>query len=154
MKRLVLAAVAASLLTATSAWAGATPEATIHQFIDAFDKGDAAGAAATHAADVSIIDEMAPHIWSGSGAFQAWAGAVMADAKANGESGNAVTLGDVIRSQDDGDTAYVTINATYSYTQKGAAIAEPAQMAFALRKTSGDWKITAWAWSGTVPKAK
>jgi ketosteroid isomerase-like protein len=151
MKRLVLAAMAASFLTATSAWAGATPEGTIHSFIDAFDKGDAAGAAATYAADVSIIDEMAPHSWSGPGAFQAWATALMADAKAKGQSENKVTLGDVIRSQDDGDTAYVVFKATYTYEEKGVDLTEPAQMVFALRKTAGDWKITAWAWSGAVP---
>jgi ketosteroid isomerase-like protein len=155
MKRLVLAAVAAaSLLTATSAWAGATPEGTIHQFIDAFNKGDAAGAAATHAADVSIIDEVAPHIWSGPGGFQAWATTLMSDAKAKGQSENKVTLGDVIRSQDDGDTAYVVFKATYSYEEKGVDLTEPAQMVFSLRKTAGDWKISAWAWSGTVPTKK
>src|SRR5215469_5676481 len=88
------------------------------------------------------------------GAFKAWAGALMADAKANGQSGNKVTLGDVIRAQEDGDTAYVTMAATYSYDQKGVAMSEPARMVFALRKTAGDWKITAWAWAGDAPKAK
>ncbi|HWF78789.1 MAG TPA: nuclear transport factor 2 family protein, partial [Caulobacteraceae bacterium] len=72
----------------------------------------------------------------------------------NGQSGNKVTLGDVIRSQEDGDTAYVTMAATYSYDQKGAAMTEPARMVFALKRTAGDWKIAAWAWAGDPPKKK
>lgn len=149
MKAVIIGALA-SLATASAAWAGATPVGTVHDFIDAFDKGDVAGAAATQTADVSILDEMAPHAWQG---FQAWAGSLMADAKASGQSGNKVTLGDVIRAEDNGDTAYVTMAATYSYSQKGAAMSEPARMVFALKKTAGDWKITAWAWAGDVPKA-
>jgi ketosteroid isomerase-like protein len=144
----------ASFVSVTGAIAGATPVGTIHAFIDAFDKGDAAGAAATHAANVTIVDEMAPHVWSAPGAFQAWAGALMADAKASGQSGNKVTLGEVIRDQEEGDTAYVTMAATYSYDQKGAAMSEGARMVFALKKTAGDWKITAWAWAGDPPKPK
>jgi ketosteroid isomerase-like protein len=144
----------ASFVSVSAALAGTTPVGTIHDFVNAFDKGDAAGAAATHAADVTIIDEMAPHVWTAPGAFQAWAGALMADAKATGQSGNKVTLGEVIRDQEEGDTAYVTMAATYSYDQKGAAMREGARMVFALKKTAGDWKITAWAWAGDPPKAK
>jgi ketosteroid isomerase-like protein len=144
----------ASFVSVTGAIAGATPVGTIHAFIDAFDRGDAAGAAATHAANVTIVDEMPPHVWSAPGAFQAWAGALMADAKASGQSGNKVTLGEVIRDQEEGDTAYVTMAATYSYDQKGAAMSEAARMVFALKKTAGDWKITAWAWAGDPPKPK
>jgi ketosteroid isomerase-like protein len=144
----------AGLAMASAASAGITPVGTVHDFVDAFDKGDAAAAAATQSADVSIIDEMAPHAWTAPGAFQAWAGALMADAKANGQSGNKVTLGDVVRAEDNGDTAYVTMAATYSYSQKGAAMSEPARMVFALKKAGGDWKITAWAWAGDVPTAR
>ena len=145
----VIASLAAGLAPATAALAGTTPVGTVHAFVDAFDKGDVAGAAATQAADVSILDEMAPHAWK---SFGDWAGALMADAKANGQSGNKVTLGDVIRAEDNGDTAYVTMAAIYSYSQKGVAMSEPARMVFALRKTAGDWKITAWAWAGDPPK--
>jgi hypothetical protein len=152
MRSIIIAALA-SLGAATAASAGTTPVGTVHDFIDAFDKGDGAAAAATQSANVSIIDEMAPHAWTAPGAFQGWVGALMADAKAKGQSGNKVTLGDVVRAQDDGDTAYVTMAATYSYDQKGAAMSEPARMVFALKKTAGDWKITAWAWAGDVPKA-
>jgi ketosteroid isomerase-like protein len=144
----------ASFISATAALAGATPVGTIHDFVDAFDKGDAAAAAATQADNVTIVDEVAPYVWKAPGGFQGWATTLMADAKAKGQSGNKVTLGEVIRDQEDGDAAYVTMAATYSYDQKGAAMTEPARMVCALRKTGGDWKITAWAWAGDPPKAK
>lgn len=145
--------VALTLAASGTAFAGPTPEGTVHAFIDAFDRGDAAAAAATNTADVTIIDEMAPHAWQGPGAFQGWAGALMADAKANGESGNKVTLGKTIRSQDDGETAYVVAEALYSYDVKGVPTTEPSRMVFALRKSGDDWKISAWAWAGDQPHA-
>ena len=41
--------------------------APINKFLEAFNKGDTAGAAATHAAgaDLAIIDEVAPFLWRG-----------------------------------------------------------------------------------------
>jgi ketosteroid isomerase-like protein len=123
----------------------------VHDFIDAFDRGDGAAAAATNTDDVSIIDEVAPHEWRGPGAFQAWAGALMSEAKADGQSGNRVTLGKTIRTQVDGDTAYVVTEAIYAYDQKGVAMTEPARMVFALRKSGDDWKIKSWAWAGDPP---
>ncbi len=62
------------------------------------------------------------------------------------------TVHDFVDAFDNGDTAYVTMAATYS--QKGAAMSEPARTVFALKKAGGDRKITAWAWAGDVPKAR
>ena len=150
----IIVGIIASFAAASAALAGTTPVGTVHDFVDAFDKGDAAGAAATQSPDVTIIDEVTPFVWKAPGGFQAWAGALMGDAKAKGQSGNKVTLGETIRAQEEGDTAYVVMAATYSYDQKGAAMSEPARMVFALKKTAADWKITAWAWAGDPPKAK
>jgi ketosteroid isomerase-like protein len=144
--------VLASLAAAGAAVAAPTPVGTVHAFVDAFNKGDIAAAAATQSADVTIVDEMAPHVWKAPDAFQGWGGALMADAKANGQSGNKVTLGETIRADEHGDTAYVVMAATYSYDQKGVAMTEPARMVFALAKTGGDWKISAWSWAGDPPK--
>ena len=125
--------------------------ATIHTFIDAFNKGDMKTAGATHEADVAIIDEVPPHQWHGPGALQAWAGDLMKSAAAAGQSDEQVVLGRTIRAQVDGDTAYVVMEASFNYKEHGQPVAEPAQMVFALRQEAGGWKISAWAWSGTVP---
>ena len=41
------------------------PMATVKQYIDAFNKGDAEAMAATFAVPGSIFDGMAPHVWLG-----------------------------------------------------------------------------------------
>ena len=76
MRYLVLGALACLLMT-TPAYAQATDPAVvapITTFIAAFNKGDVAGAAATHAAvaDLVIVDEVAPYVWHGAKAFHAW----------------------------------------------------------------------------------
>jgi SnoaL-like domain len=129
------------------------PMAPIRQFIDDFNKGDSAGAKAAHVASPSIIDEVPPHAWNGPGAFDAWSGDLAKDATAHGDTGGKVTLGSTIKSQVDGDTAYVVIHATYAYDEKGQAMAEPASFTFALRHAAGGWKIASWAWNGTTPHA-
>jgi hypothetical protein len=129
------------------------PTAPIRVFINDFNKGDNAGAKATHVASPSIIDEVAPHAWNGPGAFDAWAADLAKDATAHGDTGGKVTLGSTIKSQVDGDTAYVVIHATYAYNEKGQAMAEPASFTFALRHGAGGWKIASWAWNGTTPHA-
>jgi hypothetical protein len=48
------------------------PMATVKQYIDAFNKGDAEAMAATFAVPGSILDGMAPHVWLGPTASQDW----------------------------------------------------------------------------------
>jgi len=134
-----------------AASAGDDPVASIHTFIDAFNHGDIKTAAAGHEPDAAIIDEMAPHQWHGPGAFQAWVGDLMKSAAAAGQTDQQVVLGRTIRAQVDGDTAYVVMEASFDYNEHGKPVKEPAQMVFAMKKEADGWKISAWAWSGTVP---
>ena len=138
--------------TATATAANAQLEAPIHQFIDAFNKGDVKAAGATHlASGISIIDEVPPHNWQGPKAFGTWAADLTKNDKAAGISDEKVTLGAVTREVMSPDTAYVIVAATYTFKQKGVAMREPAQMTFALKKDSGAWKIAGWTWSGPDP---
>src|SRR5438309_502209 len=151
MKILTVTTLALAVATGGSVLAAAPADGvmtTIKTFIDDFNKGDIAGAAATQAADVAIIDEFPPHAWHG---FKDWTADLEKDAKAHGQTNQKVTLGRTVRSQVDGDTAYVVMAATFTYKEQGKAMVEPAQMAFALRKDAGAWKIAAWAWAGTTP---
>jgi ketosteroid isomerase-like protein len=155
MKSAISAAILGAALAAagsTTAAGNAALEAPIHQFIEAFNKGDIKTAAATHlSTGVSIVDEVRPHIWQGPGAFMAWAGALTADDKADGVTNESVTLGAVTREVVEADTAYVIIGATYSFKQKGKAMHEPAQMTYAMKKTAQGWKIAGWTWTGPNP---
>jgi hypothetical protein len=153
MKAMLLGlAVLAGLSTASGAIAAnAQLEAPIHQFIDSFNKGDLKGAAAAHLPSVSIIDEVPPHVWTGPKAFATWAADLTQNDKAAGITNEAVMLGTVVREVVSGQTAYVVIGATYSFKQKGAAMREPAQMTFAMKKVGKDWKIAGWSWTGPDP---
>jgi ketosteroid isomerase-like protein len=154
MKSTILgfACLAAFSTASAAAAANAQLEAPIHQFIDAFNKGDLKGAAAAHlASGVSIIDEVSPHIWQGPKAFGTWVADLAKNDKAAGISDEKVTLGAVTREVVSGQTAYVIVAATYSFKQKGVAMREPAQMTFALKKVATDWKIAGWTWTGPDP---
>jgi ketosteroid isomerase-like protein len=132
--------------------ADAQIQAPIHQFIDAFNKGDGKTAGATHlAAGVSIIDEVPPYIWQGPKAFETWVADLTKNDAAGGITEEKVTLGAVTREVVSPQTAYVIVAATYSFKQKGVAMHEPAQMTFALMKTAEGWKIAGWTWTGPDP---
>jgi len=133
----------------------ATPDtqllAQIQRIIDSINKGDAAGAAATHAADVVIIDEVSPYIWRGGQAFQAWSADLDKDAKARGITDQVVTISAPTREETSGDRAYVVVPAVYTFKERGVAMRESAQFAFALRKGAGGWLIDGWTWTGPKP---
>jgi ketosteroid isomerase-like protein len=143
-------------LMAANAGAQAPPAdliAPIQQFMDAFNKGDMAGAAATHAADADtvIIDEVAPFAWHGPDAFKAWAAALDEDSKKQGLSAQKVTIGAPSRTELAGELAYVVVPAVYSFTKAGVAMRESAQMTFVLRKGTRGWLIHGWTWTGPRP---
>jgi len=146
-----MACVAALSAASAADAADAALSAPIHQFIDAFNKGDAKTAAAAHLASVSIIDEVPPHVWIGPKAFGSWAADLEKNDKAAGISEEKVTLGAVTREVVSGQTAYVVIAATYTFKQKGVAMREPAQMTFSLAKEAAGWKIAGWTWTGPDP---
>ena len=150
---LVLSVLAAATVSA-QAPAGAlmTP---IRKFMDAFNKGDIAGAAATHIADADlvIIDEVAPFMWRGADAFKAWASALDADSKKQGITDQAVKISAPTRTEMDGDVAYVIVPAVYTFKHHGAAMRESAQMTFVLTKAANGWLIHGWTWTGPKPAA-
>jgi ketosteroid isomerase-like protein len=129
--------------------------APIQKFVDSFNKGDTTSAAATHAAgaDLTIVDELAPYIWQGAKAFQAWGAALEADAKKQGITEPMVTLSPATRTEHQGDQAYVIVPVVYTFKRSGAAMREAAQMTFVLKKSASGWLIHAWTWTGPRPTA-
>ncbi len=156
MKSSVIAGLCLAALSAASAASAANPqvEAPIHNFIDAFNRGDVPAAGRTHAKDASIIDEVPPYIWKAPDAFTKWVADLTAYDAAMGITDEHVTLGPVTRElvtgPPDHQSAYVIVSATYTFKQKGVAMREPAQMTFALRDNDG-WRISGWTWTGPDP---
>ncbi len=152
--RLFTTIAAGSIAIAAAASSATTNDpiaAPVRQFIDAFNKNDVKAAEATHAADVSIIDEVPPYSWRGPGAFKAWVGDLMANDKKAGISGEMVALSAPIRFETAGDRAYVVCPAVYHFKQHGLAMSEPARMTFVEQKSAAGWKIIAWTWTGPKP---
>lgn len=156
MRYLTLGLVAWLVVSGTAG--AATPDeqlmAPIRKFIDSFNKGDTAAAAATHAAtaDLAIIDEVSPHLWQGPKAFQAWAADLDNDSKKRGITDQMVTIGAPIREETSGDDAYVVVPAVYTFKERGVAMREEAQMTFVLKKGAGGWLIHGWTWTGPKPE--
>ena len=128
--------------------------APIQKFIDSFNKGDVAAAAAAHAAtaDLVIIDEVPPYVWHGAKAFQAWGADLESDAKKNGITDPKVTLGAVTRIEKSGDQSYVVVPTVYTFKLRGTSMREAAQMTFVLKKDATGWLIHGWTWTGPKPR--
>ena len=122
--------------------------ASVHQFVDGFNKGDTKSALAACADQTSIIDEFPPHEWHGAGACGTWADDYDANAKKDGITDGVVTLGKPRHVDVTGDRAYVVVPASYKFKQKGKPVAEIGSMlTVALQKGPAGWRMTAWTWT-------
>jgi len=155
MKKVILALAIFTLLAPAASAAGSNNvTAPIHQFIDGFNTGDVQSAYAAYASgDILIIDEFAPHRWTGPHAAQDWAADYDKHAKATGVTDGSVKYGAPTRSEVEGEVAYVILPTIYTYKEKGKPMREEGQMTFVLRAEQGAWKITAWTWTGVKPHA-
>lgn len=151
-----LAAFFAALALVSAAPASATPAEDVAKpiagFITAFNKGDMPGALANFAAgDITIVDEVPPHLWTGPQAMANWAADYDKNAKATGVSDGSVKLGKVTRAVVNGDSAYAIADTLYTYKENGRPMAEGGQMTFVLKQSADGWKISSWTWSGPNP---
>ena len=149
MKPLLALTLASALLAGSAAHAGdAAVEATIRKFGEAFNKGDVNAAKALHVAAPTIIDELAPHYWSGPKAFDGWLSDLGKAEAAEGKTGAKVAISAPTREIVSGARAYVIAPSTYTFKQKGATLREVAQVTFVLTKEKAGWKILSWTWTG------
>ena len=124
------------------------PLETVHQYIDAFNKGDGQTMAATFAVPGSILDGMAPHVWQGPTASQDWYRDVLIEGEQHGASDYFVTLGEPLHNNITGDSAYVVVPATMTFKVRGQQVTQTgAIFTVALRRLAEGWRIGAWAWA-------
>jgi hypothetical protein len=149
MHNIVIALGLIALLQSTTAGPDKTAVlAAVHQFVDAFNKGDTKTAAAVCADQTSIIDEFPPHEWHGAGGCARWMTDYDADAKKNGITNAVVTLHTPKHLKVMADRAYVVVPADYVYQQKGKEVRQVGSMlTVALQKATAGWRITGWAWT-------
>lgn len=115
--------------------------------LDKFNGGDVKAWLSAQEDNTLIVDEFAPHVWSGSGSPQRWLDAYGKDSQVNGVSGGRVDYGKPLQATSDGNSAYVVLPTTYRFVQKGIKMAEPGSMTFALKRDAAGWKIASWTYS-------
>jgi ketosteroid isomerase-like protein len=126
--------------------------APIRQFIDAFNSGDTKAAFATYASgSIVIVDEFAPHRWTGPHAPQEWIADYDKHAKATGVTDGRVTYSAPIRTEIEDDLAYVVMPTVYLYKEHGKPLVEEGQITVILHKQAGIWKMSSWTWAGVKP---
>jgi ketosteroid isomerase-like protein len=155
MKKASFALIAVVLIV-PAVWAASSEDMTapIHQFIDGFNAGDVNSAYAAYASgDVVIVDEFAPHLWTGPHAPQDWAADYDKHTQATGVTDGSVKYSAPTRTETEGDAAYVVVPTVYIYKEHGKPLTEEGQMTFVLRKEQGAWKIRGWTWTGVKPHA-
>jgi ketosteroid isomerase-like protein len=124
------------------------PMATVQNYLDAFNRGDAKAMAAAFAPSSSILDGMAPHFWQGPTASQDWYRDVLAEGEQHGASDYRVTLDEPRHVNVTGDAAYVVVPATMTFNLQGNQVTQTgAVFTVALRKLADGWCIVAWAWA-------
>jgi ketosteroid isomerase-like protein len=125
-----------------------SPAAAVQAYIDAFNRGDAAAMAACFAAEGSILDGMAPHLWIGPDAATDWYRDVLAEGAHLDAGDYHATLGDPLHDNVTGDAAYFVAPASMTFRFKDRQSTQTgATFTFALRKEGGGWRIAAWAWA-------
>lgn len=145
------------LLGLSTAAGAATPEAQvmapIRLLTDCVNKGDMNTAATTLSpAGVAIMDDIAPHVWTGPNAFDTWSKAYGASEQAGGLTEDVYTLGKPTHVSVEGDRGYVVVPMGHTFKQKGVAMKEAAHMVFTLQKGTGGWLITGFTWAAGTPK--
>jgi hypothetical protein len=122
--------------------------APVHRFVNGFNAGDAKAALAVCADVMSIIDEIPPYEWHGSGACSKWLGDYDADARRNGISDGVVTIETPRHVDISADRAYVVLPANYTFLRNGTRMRETGStFTFALHQRHEGWRITGWSWS-------
>src|ERR1700760_582546 len=134
MKKTIFALLMSVLcVPASVATAQSDVTAPIRQFIDGFNTGDTKSAFAAYAkGDITIIDEFAPHVWMGPHAAQDWAADFDKNAKATGVTDAKVTYSAAVRTEIEGDAAYVVMPTGYVYKLKGTPMEEKGQITVVL----------------------
>ena len=153
MKIIGMAATAAALALLGGGAMAADDTAGIMNTVNGFNDGLNTGKIPTAymTASQSVVDEFAPHHWSGPGAAKAWWAAFGAFSQKSGMTEPAMKLAKPSRIEQDGAHAYVIVPAVFSFKQKGKPVHEDGALTFAMDHAKGGWKISAFTWSGPRP---
>jgi ketosteroid isomerase-like protein len=124
----------------------------IGRFVDAVNGGDVAGALACLAADVTIVEDVAPYRWQGPAAGAEWMLAMARNAEAAGMTEVAMRIGAPVRVEVEGGHGYAVVPGVLRLRGGGASLRSDGSLTFALRRGDEAWLISAMAWTGAAPQ--
>jgi hypothetical protein len=149
--RRILISLAMTALAATPAIASEEKDvmAVVRQWTGLFNKDTATSALAACANETSIIDDIAPYAWLGSGACSNWLNVLNAESKKSAVSDLSSTLLKPRHVVVTADRAYVVVPINFTFKVDGKATKETGSLlAAALQKVPAGWRITAVAIAG------
>lgn len=124
------------------------PLATVREYIDGFNRGDAKAMAAACADPMQILDGMSPHVWQGPTAAGDWWKDALAEGEHMGASNYAISLQEPRHVDVIGDYAYIVVPVIFEYDIQGKHLTQTdAFFTVGLRKLGDGWRLTAWAWT-------
>ena len=123
------------------------PLVAVRKYIDAFNRADTKTMAEAFANEASILDGLPPHTWQGPKAGEQWYRDVLAAGEHEGAKDYSVTIGEPWHTNVTGDSAYVVVPATMTFTVRGKQVIQTGSIfTVALLKSTAGWLISAWAW--------
>ncbi len=120
--------------------------ATVESYAKAITVGDPSKSPSFCEANSTVVDEFAPHLWTGAGC-SGWAKSFVAMEHREGISACTAAVGPKGNVTIEGATAYAVYPTTVSCTKKGKLFADHGIWTFVMHKGAGGWKIASWTWS-------
>ena len=121
---------------------------TISEFVAHVNSGTIDAALACFTRDPTIIEDIAPYKWQGSGAGERWLAAMAANAERLSVNAVVMQLGKAERIEIEGSAAYAIFGGTVLLKQMDKALQEAGLLTFALERQSDRWLIAGLTWTG------
>ena len=145
MRRIVIS-LAITALAATPAVASEEKNvmSVVRQWTGLFNKDTATSALAACADETSIIDDIPPYVWLGSGACSSWLSVLEVESKKSGVTDISTTLLKPRHVLVAADRAYVVVPINFAFKVDGKVTKETGSvLTAALQKVAAGWRITA-----------
>jgi ketosteroid isomerase-like protein len=124
-------------------------KATVQRFVDGMNAGDAR-VLSSCAASATVVDDMAPYVWTGPGACSRWISDLIANMKDTGTTAIHATFDPATVADVQDKTAYVVFPAKFVMTVKGAQTSKTGVMTFVMDQSADGWKFTHITWARTA----
>ncbi len=115
--------------------------ATVQRFVDAMNTGDFAGALSV-CGTATIVDQMAPYVFTGPDGCQRWIRAVTASLQTAGVTGLNATMEPTTSVEVGDGIAYIVSPLKFAVTMKGDRAVKNAVGTFVLSRGPDGWKFS------------